>query len=123
MVFTLLVSRWDCSQVAGKRGIPTFANFQSIRPGAPVHGAWSEYAINFCYPPDIHSMFSAHKVGEFGLDHMEVIRKFAAGLAVTIQDRVPAGPNQTLALRHLEDCVMRANKGIAEQYPIQEAAR
>ena len=35
-------------------------------------------------------------------------------LAREIQSSTPAGPNQTLAIQHVEDALMRANKAIVE---------
>jgi len=69
---------------------------------------------------DIQSMFSAHELDEKAIHLCDLIRGNARFLAWCIQQFVPTGPNQTLALRHLEDCVMRANKGISEEYPIKK---
>ena len=35
--------------------------------------------------------------------------------ALEIQSSTPAGPNQALAIRHVEDALMRANLAIVEQ--------
>jgi hypothetical protein len=45
---------------------------------------------------------------------MNSLRDFARMLAREIQSSTPAGPNQTLAIRHVEDALMRANKAILE---------
>jgi hypothetical protein len=45
---------------------------------------------------------------------MNSLRNFARMLAREIQSTTPAGPNRTLAIRHLEDAVMRAHKAILE---------
>jgi hypothetical protein len=42
------------------------------------------------------------------------LRDCARMLACEIQSSTPAGPNQTLAIRHVEDALMRANKAIME---------
>jgi hypothetical protein len=42
------------------------------------------------------------------------LRDFARMLACEIRSSTPAGPNQTLAIRHVEDALMRANKAILE---------
>ena len=45
---------------------------------------------------------------------MNSLRKLARMLAREIQSSTPAGPNQTLAIRHAEDALMRANEAIVE---------
>ena len=45
---------------------------------------------------------------------MNSLRNFARLFAREIQSSTPAGPNQTLAIRHVEDALMRANKAILE---------
>jgi hypothetical protein len=45
---------------------------------------------------------------------MNSLRKLARMLAREIQSSAPAGPNQTLAIRHIEDALMRANKAMFE---------
>jgi hypothetical protein len=45
---------------------------------------------------------------------MNSLRNFARTLAREIRGATPAGPNQTLAIRHVEDALMRANKAILE---------
>jgi hypothetical protein len=45
---------------------------------------------------------------------MNSLRNLARMLAREIQSATPAGPNQTLAIRHVEDALMRANKAIVE---------
>ena len=42
------------------------------------------------------------------------LRNCARMLAREIQGATPAGPNQTLAIRHVEDALMRASKAIVE---------
>ena len=42
------------------------------------------------------------------------LRNFARMLAREIQSSTPAGPNQTLAIQHVEDALMRANKAMLE---------
>jgi hypothetical protein len=45
---------------------------------------------------------------------MNSLRNYARLLAREIQSTTPAGPNQTLAIRHVEDALMRANLAILE---------
>jgi len=45
---------------------------------------------------------------------MNSLRNCARMLASEIQSATPAGPNQTLAIRHVEDALMHANKSIAQ---------
>jgi len=45
---------------------------------------------------------------------MKSLRNSARTLAREIQSATPAGPNQTPAIRHVEDALMRANKAILE---------
>ena len=40
------------------------------------------------------------------------LRNLARMLAREIQSSTPSGPNQTLAIRHVEDALMRAHKAI-----------
>ena len=42
---------------------------------------------------------------------MNSLRNLGRMLAREIQSATPAGPNQTLAIRHVEDALMRAHKG------------
>jgi hypothetical protein len=42
------------------------------------------------------------------------LRNCARMFAREIQTATPAGPNQTLAIRHIEDALMRANRAILE---------
>ena len=46
---------------------------------------------------------------------MNSLRNFARMFALEIQSSTPAGPNQALAIRHVEDALMRANKAILEE--------
>jgi hypothetical protein len=45
---------------------------------------------------------------------MNSLRNYARLLAREIQSATPAGPNQTLAVRHVEDALERANQAILE---------
>jgi hypothetical protein len=45
---------------------------------------------------------------------MNSLRNFAWMLAREIRSSTPAGPNQALAIRHVEDALMRAHKAILE---------
>ena len=46
--------------------------------------------------------------------HMNSLRNFARRFAREIQSSTPAGRNQTLAIRHVEDALVRAHKAILE---------
>ena len=46
---------------------------------------------------------------------MNSLRNFARMFALEIQSSTPAGPNHALAIRHVEDALMRANLAIVEQ--------
>jgi hypothetical protein len=43
---------------------------------------------------------------------MDSVRYYARQLALEIQNSTPAGPNQILAMRHVEDALTRAHKAI-----------
>jgi hypothetical protein len=45
---------------------------------------------------------------------MNSLRNFVRMFALEIQRSTPAGPNQALAIRHVEDALMRANLAIVE---------
>ena len=42
-------------------------------------------------------------------------------LACEIRSSTPAGPNQTLAIRHVEDALMRAQKAILEEETAEQS--
>jgi hypothetical protein len=45
---------------------------------------------------------------------MDSLRKCARAFALEIQAATPVGPNQTLAIRHVEDALTRASKAIMQ---------
>src|ERR1035437_5740633 len=59
-------------------------------------------------------MFAQHPPTPEQKRRMNSLRNLARMLAREIQRSTPAGPNQTLAIRHVEDILMRANKAIVE---------
>jgi hypothetical protein len=72
---------------------------------------------------NITSMFSRHTMTAEDQKHSDSLRKQCHLLAEQIALFTPPGPNQTLALRHLEDTLMRCNKALCEDkgnLPAQE---
>ena len=63
---------------------------------------------------DLQNMFSRHTPTEEQGKAMHSVRDIITIAALTVQSECPPGPNQTLAIRHLEDALMRANKAIVE---------
>src|ERR1035437_5215888 len=59
-------------------------------------------------------MFAQHPPTPEQKRRMNSLRNLARMLAREIQRSTPAGPNQTLAIRHVEDVLMRANLAIVE---------
>lgn len=64
-------------------------------------------------PYDVENMFRYHPPCGTQTERYERIRAAARGLARVIQQNSPPSAEQTLALRDLESCVMRANQAIA----------
>jgi hypothetical protein len=58
---------------------------------------------------NVDKMFAQHTPTPEQKRRMNSLRNFARMLAREIQDSTPAGPNQALAIRHVEDALMRAN--------------
>ena len=63
---------------------------------------------------NIDNMFAHHTPTPEQKRRMNSLRNFARMLAREIQSSTPSGPNQTLAVRHVEDALMRANLAILE---------
>lgn len=63
---------------------------------------------------DIPNMFARHTLGVTQLAASNHLREQFAALAHSISVNTPTGPNQTLAIRHLEDALMRVNKALSE---------
>jgi hypothetical protein len=61
---------------------------------------------------NVDNMFAHHAPMPAQKRHMNSLRNFARRFAREIQSSTPAGRNQTLAIRHVEDALMRANKAI-----------
>ncbi len=59
-------------------------------------------------------VFAQHTPTPTQKRRMNSLRNCARMLAREIQSATPAGPDQTLAIRHVEDALMRANKAILE---------
>lgn len=62
---------------------------------------------------DIENRFTYHKPEENKIGKFETIREQAKELAYLINEYVPTGREQALALTKLEEMVMWANAGIA----------
>jgi len=63
---------------------------------------------------DLRNMFSRHTPTPEQASDMDLLRGKFTSLASALVALTPPGPNQTLAVRHLEDALMRANKAIVE---------
>lgn len=69
---------------------------------------------------NLDNMFRHHELDYEQYSRAEGLRRYALQFAQAIQLHAPEGANQTLALRHVEDALMRATKAIAEDYKPQE---
>jgi hypothetical protein len=63
---------------------------------------------------NVAKMFAQHTPTPAQKRRMNSLRNCARMLAREIRGATPAGPNQTLAIRHVEDALMRANLAIVE---------
>lgn len=63
---------------------------------------------------DVDKMFARHHMDDHQSTNSVTIRQECLELARTIERLTPGGPNQTIAIRHIEDALMRANKAIVE---------
>jgi hypothetical protein len=63
---------------------------------------------------NVDNMFAHHTPTPAQKRRMSSLRNFARRFAREIQRATPAGSNQTLAIRHVEDALMRANLAIVE---------
>jgi hypothetical protein len=63
---------------------------------------------------NVDNMFAQYTPTPAQKRRVNSLRNCARMLAREIQRSTPAGPNQTLAIRHVEDALMRANKAILE---------
>lgn len=61
----------------------------------------------------IENSFTYHSPKDDQPRRYEILRSEAKKLAYTIMGNVPPGPERTLAIRKLEECIMWANKAIA----------
>jgi hypothetical protein len=61
---------------------------------------------------NVDSVFAQHTPTPEQKRRMNSLRNLARMLACEIRSSTPAGPNQTLAIRHVEDALMRAQKAI-----------
>jgi hypothetical protein len=71
-------------------------------------------------PLNIDNMFARHTMTEEQLHASNSLRVNIRVIAEELVRLTPAGPNQTLAIRHLEDALMRANKAIVEDGALQQ---
>ena len=69
--------------------------------------------MTFVYNQDLENRFTYHAPDGFQASLYPIIRKKAKELAYFIDDYVPKGREQSLALTKLEEVVMWANAGIA----------
>jgi hypothetical protein len=65
--------------------------------------------------PALDNMFAHHTPTPEQKRRKSSLRNCARMLARKIQSATPAGPNQTLAIRHVEQALMRANEAILEE--------
>ena len=63
---------------------------------------------------NVDKIFAQHPPTLEQRQRVDSLRDYARAFALEIQASTPAGPNQTLAIRHLEDALMRANKAILQ---------
>ena len=63
---------------------------------------------------NVDNMFAQYTPTSAQKRRMNSLRNLARMLAREIQSSTFAGPNQTLAIRHVEDALMRANLAIVE---------
>jgi hypothetical protein len=63
---------------------------------------------------NVDNMFAQHTPTPAQKRRMNSLRTCARTLAREIRSATPAGPNQTLAIRHVEDALMRANLAIVQ---------
>jgi hypothetical protein len=63
---------------------------------------------------NIDNMFAQHAPTPEQKRRMNSLRNFARLFAREIQRSTPGGPNQRLAIRHVEDALARANKAILD---------
>jgi len=63
---------------------------------------------------NLDNMFAQHTPTPEQNRRVNSLRNLARMLAREIQGSTPAGPNQSLAIRHVEDALMRADKAILE---------
>ena len=63
---------------------------------------------------NVDNMFAQYTTTPAQKRRMNSLRNCARLFAREIQSSTPAGPNQTLAIRHVEDALIRANLAIVE---------
>jgi hypothetical protein len=63
---------------------------------------------------NVSKMFAQYPPTLDQKQRMDFLRESARILALEIQANTPAGPNQTLAIRHVEDALTRATKAIMQ---------
>ena len=63
---------------------------------------------------NVDNMFAQYTPTPAQKRRVNLLRTLARMLARDIRSETPAGPNQTLAIRHVEDALMRAHKAILE---------
>jgi len=63
---------------------------------------------------NVDKMLARHKPTPEQKSRMNSLHNFARGFAREIQSATPTGPNQRLAMRHLEDALICAHKAIVK---------
>ena len=61
---------------------------------------------------NIERIFTYHAPSSVQVEDMNTLRALARNLAKGIEQLVPAGADQTAAIRKLRECIMTANAGI-----------
>jgi len=68
------------------------------------------------------TLFQSHAIDEDGAKLMGIVRDNYEALGVLLLMSTPTGRGQSLALTHLEDSLMWANKAITAKYPVLKPA-
>jgi len=64
------------------------------------------------------AVFATHQVDEDGAKMLQIVRDNYTELAALMLACTPPSRGQSLALTHLEDSLMWANKAITSKYPV-----
>lgn len=70
---------------------------------------------------DLDNLFTYHPVHGDQPERYKYMRGLAKDLATAVQDLVPPSPEQTMAIRKIQEAIMWANAGIAcNEKPTEE---